>query len=237
MSVSCRSSCRLLRAARRVHRPGGRRARTRRARSRCHRSGMGDDEHRLADVVEDHHAVVEGERQVGQVAVVLGRRSAAARCSGRCRTRRSRPRRRRTAAGPAGATADTASSSVSQIVERIVDGVAFRLCRRGSMHDVVAVGLDPQERIGAEEAVPADRLAADDALEQERVAVDWMLAVGADRRERVAEELRDRRERAGRGPDCRRNVSNVGRYRFMQRWSALKLTNYSTRERLCRNQW
>ena len=39
--------------------------------------GVGDDQDRLADVVEEDHPVVEGERQVGQAAVVGG-------ASGRC---------------------------------------------------------------------------------------------------------------------------------------------------------
>ena len=82
---------------------------------------------RLGDVVEDDHAVVEAEAQVGQAAVVRRRRSAAARRSGRCRSRRSRPPRRRTAAGPAGAGRGTRRS-----------------CSSSSRSGSACVGLDPR---------------------------------------------------------------------------------------------
>ena len=57
------------------------------------------------------------------------------------------------------------------------------------MLDAAAVRLEAQERAGAEEAVAAEPFAADDALEEERPVALLDLAEGADRRERVADEL------------------------------------------------
>src|SRR5205814_5677462 len=63
--------------------------------------------------------------------------------------------------------------------------------------DVIAVGLEAQERAGAEERVAAEALAADDALEQERPVALLDLAERADRRQRVADQLAVDRHDAG----------------------------------------
>ena len=66
--------------------------------------------------------------------------------------------------------------------------------------DLVAPGLEPEERLGAQEAEPADLLAADDALEQERRGRPLDLPEGGDRRQAVAGQLavdRDARGLAG----------------------------------------
>src|SRR5262245_55226264 len=55
--------------------------------------------------------------------------------------------------------------------------------------DAVLVGLEAQERAGAEEAVAPHALAADDGLEQERPSALLDLAEGADRRQGVADQL------------------------------------------------
>ena len=59
--------------------------------------------------------------------------------------------------------------------------------------------LEPQERLGAEEAEPADLLAADHALEQERRRRALDPAKGRDRREAVAGQLAVDRDAGGLG--------------------------------------
>ncbi len=131
---------------------------------------MGDDQDGLADVVEEDHPVVEGEREVGQAAVVgrgvgqvLGVADGVvggvadgaagepgqARAGGRPGTSPSRASSSRNGSSVGGPAGDVG-------VERVEDA------------DLAAPGLEPEERLGAEEAEPADLLAADDALEQER---------------------------------------------------------------------
>ena len=82
--------------------------------------------------------------------------------------------------------------------------------------DLPAPGLEPDERLGAEQAVSADLLAADDRLEEERGGRPLDPTEGRDRGQAVGDELaidgdaagprrpvgRTRRRRAGAGP-CR----------------------------------
>ncbi len=61
-----------------------------------------------------------------------------------------------------------------------------------------AISLETQEGTAADEAVAAQTFAADDALEQKRPVAFLNLAEGADRRQRVADELAIDRHQAHR---------------------------------------
>src|SRR5438552_2144868 len=66
---------------------------------------------------------------------------------------------------------------------------ARQLGRAFQQLNLMIMSVKAQERPGAEEAVAADALASDHALEQERPITFLNLAEGADRRERVADQL------------------------------------------------
>ncbi len=157
---------------------------------------MGHGGDRLADVVEDDHAVIEGEAEVGQAAVV-GRR-----------VRQPLD----VAHGVVGGVTDGAAAEARQAgdVRRLVGGhLLFQQRKRiGMLHldgrparglkdDAGAERLEAQEGAGADEAVTAEPLAADDALEQKRPFALLNLTEGADGRERVADELAVDRHQAG----------------------------------------
>ena len=127
-------------------------------------------------------------------------RRAGSRCIGRRRRPRSRPPRRRTAAGPASARPGTARAPSR--ARRTGPGrrTGGPSAARAGLDDghLGAAGLEPQERLGPQEAEPADLLAADDALEQERRGGPLDPAEGRDRGQPVAGQLavdRDARRR------------------------------------------
>src|SRR5262249_42230363 len=139
-------------------------------------------------VVEDDHAVVEGEAQVGQAAVVGGRVGQPLDVADRVVAG--------VADGPAAEARQTGDMRRAVQGELLLQEpqrvVVLELADEGASlvdFDAAPERLEAQERAGAEEAVPADALAADDALEEERPFALLNFAEGADRRERVAHEL------------------------------------------------
>ncbi len=152
--------------------------------------GMGHRGDGFVDVVEDDHAVVEGEAQVGQAGGRPAAGWAGARRSARRRSRHSRRPRRRSAAGrgTCGAGRRPASlpaAAAGRDVRSPPRGLPVRwICTRLPIER-----LEAQERARAEEAVAAQPLAADDAFEEERPVAFLDLAEGGDRRQRVADQL------------------------------------------------
>ena len=134
--------------------------------------GLGDDEDRLADVVEEDHPVEEGERQVGQAAVVgrgvgqvlgVADRVVGGVADGPAAEPGQAGQVDRPVAGGSGREAPRTGRRPRRLAGRGRSSV-------GVIDDPAAPGLEAEERLGAEEAEPADLLAADDALEQERRA-------------------------------------------------------------------
>ena len=146
--------------------------------------GMGDDRHGLVDVVEDDHAIVEGEAEVRQTAIV------------RRRVRQAFD----VAHGVVGGIADGAAAEARQARQgrRAIGGQAFLQQPQrigmlqldgawrfgllpGRIVDPHARAVTPgtQKRAGADEAVATQTLAADDALEEKRPIALLDFAEGA----------------------------------------------------------
>ncbi len=158
-----------------------------------------DDQDRLADVVEEDHAVVEGERKVGQPAVVGGDGGellgvAHRVIGGEADGAAGEPRQTRRGRGAIPA------EEPLELGEGIAAGEApaLALAARLDDPDLGPARLEPHERLGPEEAEPADLLSADDALEQEGRGRPLDPAEGRDRRQPVAGQLAVDRDARGR---------------------------------------
>ena len=150
----------------------------------------------LGDVVEHDHLVVEGEGQIGHLAVVgrgvgqvlevadrvvAGVSDRTATEGGQLR-QMDRPDR-----------LDLPPKLVQRVVAIELAGdqrrrPARRNPRIGIGRHPAAVGLDLEERLGGQETVASHFLAADDALEQASAASGVDLVEGADRSERIAHQ-------------------------------------------------
>ena len=122
----------------------------------------------LANMIEQHHAVEEREREVGQTPIVarhIGQvLGVADGIVGRV------------AHGSAGESGQPGKVNRAMEIDELLklderigrSGNAVRPRVAGHGHDdLIAPGLEPQERLGPQETEPPDVLAADDALEQE----------------------------------------------------------------------
>ncbi len=150
---------------------------------------MGNRRDGFVNVVEDDHAIIEGEAQVGQLAVVHGRVGQAF----------------HVAHGVVGGISDGPAGGkprqAGQVRGAVVGHLLFKQPQRVGMldldgraaggleDDAVAEGLEAQERAGAEEAITSDALASDDTLEKKRPVAVLDFAERADGGERVAKEL------------------------------------------------
>ena len=168
-------------------------------------------------MVEEDHPVVEREREVGQTAIVgrgvgqvLGVADGVV---------------GRVADGSAGEPGKPGEVNGAITVEELLRGretdrprcnARFAPGSSGRDHDdLVAPGLEPEERLGAQEAEPADLLAADHALEQKRGARS---ARSGRRPRRASGHRRSTGGKPGRrGPVAahRTNSSNAGRWRVI----------------------
>ena len=126
--------------------------------------GIGDDENRLANLVEDDHPIVERERHVGNVAVIVrsvgqtfGVADDVVPGVADCPAAKARQTGKVPGLVPCEKTL--------QIAQRIARLELLGASLFGD-DDVVAEGFDPQERIGTEKAVASDLLASHDALEE-----------------------------------------------------------------------
>ena len=154
------------------------------------------DYDRLGDVVEDDHLVVEGEGQVGHVAVVgrgVGQmldvaNGVVAGVSDRSATERGQLGQMHRAD-----RLDPAAEFLQRVfaLELPRDQrrrSAGRHARVGVGRHPAAVGFDLEEGIDGQEAVAADLFAADHALEEAGAAAGVDLVEGRDGRQRVADQ-------------------------------------------------
>ena len=138
--------------------------------------GQRHRQHRLANVVEQEHPVVERERKVGNAPIVRGHVGKLLGVSNRVVGRKAHRPAHEPRQALRAAPCDNARRALrDRETDRPTGTAAARQPSSAVLdHRLLAAGLEPQERLGPQEAEPADLLTADDALEQkgEPAAVD-----------------------------------------------------------------
>ena len=131
---------------------------------------LGDHQDRLADMIEEHHPVVKRKRKIGKSAIIGRHRRQILGVPDRIvRSITDRPPREPRQA-PAVEPPDSVSTSSWR--SRNGSGDVNRRAESGSTGPVIVTSLparlEPQERLGSQEAEPPHLLAADHALKQKR---------------------------------------------------------------------
>jgi hypothetical protein len=156
---------------------------------------MGDDGDGFGDVIEDHHAVIERETEVGQLAIIRRRAGEVLHIANGVIpgiAHRSARKSRQTSDRGSAIGSELFFEQLERIVVRQFQGLLGSLAapgRPGVQPHALAKRLEAQKGSGTGKAVASHAFAADDALEEKRPVPLLNLAKRADGSQGIADEL------------------------------------------------